>query len=91
MDMKFLDVLFYRYFLYYSKRTFGGEDPYLTTTFTVSASESFFLIMSLNIVNAYFFCSDSLMTKKFFFLTGIAIFVLNLYIYICLEKGVKGS
>lgn len=86
--MKILDVLFHRFFLFFSKRTFGAEDPFITTTFAVSASESFFLFFSFNIISAYFFCYDYV-TKSNILLTGAIIFVTNYYIYVFRKKGKK--
>lgn len=86
MVMKFLDVLFYRYFLYYSKRISIYEDPYIVTSITLSASEAIFGVMTLNIIGA-FFCLDLMM--KYLFPTWLVLFAVNYYIYVYRKRGEK--
>ena len=65
-----MKVLFYYYYLFYNK-LFPEADPQLTAILVLSFSESTLIIISLNFVFGYLFCS--VLTK--YYMTGITLII----------------
>lgn len=53
--MKILDVLYYYYFLFYSK-ILKDDEPHLLATIVLSFSESLLLNYSIIIIGSHFYC-----------------------------------
>jgi hypothetical protein len=77
--MKVLDVLYYHYYQFYSK-VLKDNEPHLLTTLAISASQSFFLNFSINIVWANLYCRTLLDKWGMIFLT-IMVIALNYLIF----------
>lgn len=73
-----MDIIYYYYYLFYI-RIVKDDEPYITTTWALSASEGFLTSVFLNIIFVKCFCYQ--MTKLMMFLPILFFFLFNYYYY----------
>jgi hypothetical protein len=83
-----MNVLYYYYFLFYTK-VVKEDDPHLTVIFTLSVSESFFVIYAIDTLNVYLFCEAFFLSSRFYMVVlALLLMVLN---YLFLYRTGKGK
>ncbi len=78
INMKFLDVLYYNYYNFYAKSKMDPT-PFLTTTLTLSFSESFLVSGVIDFISTSCYC-HSIGKFTMLIITGV-ILILNYFAY----------
>lgn len=85
--MMFLKVLYYHYYLFYT-RVLPDPEPHATSVFTLSMSESFFVVMLIDFIGAKYYCTRFLEVWSMVAITA-AIIVANYLLFMKNKQGVK--
>lgn len=73
-----MNVLYYYYFLFYTK-ILPDDEPHATTIFTLSLSESFLINVIIDILISYFYCT--FISKWTMIVITLFIMVINYFLF----------
>lgn len=86
--MHFLKVLYYHYFLFYT-RVLPDDEPHATVVFTLSFSESLLINTLIDWIGAVYFCRHFMNSTWAMVSIFIVLLCINYFVFIRDRKGIK--